>query len=378
MPIECLRKRSYGREVCPSACATALDGAPWRYVRVERGAPPPPRDRRTIDVAILDMNHGWPNLGHDSVVHAVQDAVCDLVPHLLRHDLAVRAISFEVRRDLRLPEPPNGRYALYVGTGGPGHLDPRHNDGVSPGSQGIRENPAWEKPLYALFEAIARDESAALVAVCHTFGLVCRWLGAARPVLRGPEKGGKSAGIVESVLTDEALRHPWFARLASRLPDRRRLKILDSRLYDLIPDGGRLPDGAVAIGFEALGIGGPPGDALTMMEVARDREGVMPRFFGSNHHPEVVNAARLMSVLQRKFDEGEVSRDWYEERRKTLEASFPDERADRRLHLTSDFTILAPVRFFLWRQLRMRLESLGVAPEFHERQVLEAVDRSAS
>ncbi|MEA2327414.1 MAG: hypothetical protein QOE68_2373, partial [Thermoanaerobaculia bacterium] len=40
----------------------------FEYVRVTDSEPPPARDR--IDVAILDMNHAWPNLGHDSLVHA--------------------------------------------------------------------------------------------------------------------------------------------------------------------------------------------------------------------------------------------------------------------------------------------------------------------
>ena len=35
----------------------------FEYVRVTDSEPPPDRDR--IDVAILDMNHAWPNLGHD-------------------------------------------------------------------------------------------------------------------------------------------------------------------------------------------------------------------------------------------------------------------------------------------------------------------------
>ena len=77
--------------------------------------------------------------------------------------------------------------------------------------------------------------------MCHTFGVMCRWLGIADVVLRGPEKGGKSSGIVDNVLTDAALEHPWFSRLARELPDRRRLKILDNRLYDLIPPADGLP-----------------------------------------------------------------------------------------------------------------------------------------
>ena len=378
MPIDCEHKRRFGREACWSACLATEQGGPCTFVRVEGDTEVPASEPRFIDVAVLDMNHGWPNLGHDSTLRAIHDAACDLAPHLLPRGLAVRVISFEVRRDLRIPEPPNGRFSVYVGTGGPGHLDPRLNDGSSPGAQGIRENPAWERPLFDLFEAIRVDESAALVAVCHTFGLMCRWLGIADPVLRGPDKGGKSAGILENILTDEALVHPWFARLSRQVPEGRRIRILDSRLYDLIPVPARFPDGATAIGYETLGVGGPRGEAVTMLEIARDRDGVMPRVFASNHHPEVVNAFQLFQILHRKYKRGEVPHEWFEERRKTLEESLPDEKTERRLHLTSDFTVLGPIRFHLHRQVRRRLESMGIEPAFHERDVVADVDRALS
>ena len=183
----------------------------------------PPPDERTIDVAILDMNHGWPNLGHDSIVHAVQDAACDLAPVLEPAGLRIRALSFEVRQRHMIPEPPGGRFAIYVGTGGPGDIDPYRNDGTGAGTQGIREDPAWERRLFALFDRIRDSPDAALLAVCHSFGVMCRWSAIAQPVLRPAEKGGKSAGILENVLTEEGARHPWFRQLAEELPDHRRL-----------------------------------------------------------------------------------------------------------------------------------------------------------
>jgi len=232
------------------------------------------------------------------------------------------------------------------------------NDGLSEGSQGIREDPAWEPRLFALFDAIRASESAALLSVCHTFGVMCRWLGAADAVLRGPEKGGKSAGVVENILTDAALAHPWFSRFSEALPDRRRLFALDNRLYDLVPRGP-LPAGVTAISYEALGKGGPAGDALTMMEVARDEAGVMPRIFGVNHHPEIVNRARLLVTLERQFERGDVAREWYEERRKTLTEPVADTWGDRLIHLTSSYTFMAPLRFHLYKQARLRGDALG-------------------
>ena len=62
-----------------------------------------------------------------------------------------------------------------LGTGGPGHVDPAFNDGGD-GSQGIVESPAWESPLFTLFDAVRAHPDAALIGICHTFGVMSRWL----------------------------------------------------------------------------------------------------------------------------------------------------------------------------------------------------------
>jgi hypothetical protein len=366
MPIACRNKLRFGKESCVTDCPVARPGSPFLSVRVEGADGVPPADERTIDVAILDMNYGWPNLGHDSLVHAVMDAACDILPGLEENGLRIRVVSYEIRRSGMIPEGPRGRYALYLGTGGPGHLDPRGNDGVSAGSQGIQEDPSWEARLFRLFDAIRDDEEAALLSVCHTFGVMCRWAGVARAVLRSPAKGGKSAGIQENLLTEEALRHPWFRQLAEELPDGRRLRVVDHRLFDLIPVPGGARDGVIPIGREARGVGGPAGDALTMMEFARDRGGVMPRVFGVNHHPEIVDRARQLMLLRQKLERGEVTPGWFEERARIMSETDPDDARDRLLHLTSDYTLLGPLRFYLYRQVRERSEALGLPLEVYD------------
>lgn len=370
MPLACRYKLHYGKEFCANECPATAPGGPFRYVRVERPEDVPPVEERAIDVAVLDMNHGWPNMGHDSLVHAVRDAVCDLLPVLDDAGLFLRLQSHEVRLKHMVPEPPGGRFSLYVGTGGPGHIDPRENDGVSEGSQGIREDPGWEPRLFALFDKIKADENAALLAVCHTFGVLCRWSGAARPVFRGPEKGGKSTGILENVLTPEARAHPWFSRFSADLPDGLRLRVVENRLFDLLPAPGGLPGGVTPIGYEA-GPGGAPGEALTMMELARDPAGVMPRVFGVNHHPEIVDRFRQMMLLRQKRDRGEVTEGWFEERALILTTNYPDEDSDQRLHVTSDYTLLGPLRFHVHRQVRLRAEALGLRADVHEDRLLD-------
>jgi hypothetical protein len=347
-------------------------GGIFQYARVEEPDALPPADERIVDVAVLDLNCGWPNLGHDALVHTVLEIACDLLPVLTETGLAVRAVSFAVRDHQMLPEPPGGRFAVYIGTGGPGHIDPHENDGQSPGSQGVRENPAWERHAFDLFDAIHDDPDAALLAVCHTFGVLCRWSGAARPVLRSEAKG-KSSGVLENVLTPEGRDHPWFSRLAGSLADGRHLRIVDSRLYDLIPGPATFIPGFIPIGFETGPDGRSPGEAMTMMELARDRGGVMPRIFGVNHHPEIGDRSRQHMLLNQKWERGEVTREWYEERLEMITRTYPGEDSDQRLHRTSIFTLLAPLRFHLERQVRLRAEALGQPIELHEDQMFDEV-----
>jgi hypothetical protein len=341
----------------------------FECARVECAEDLPAADPRIVDVAVLDMNHGWPNLGHDCLIHSLLDASRELLPVTAETGLRVRALSFDVRRCGMIPELPGRRLSLYLGTGGPGHIDPYENDGVSEFSQGVREDPSWQAPLYQLFDRIAADESAALLAVCHTFGVMCHWSGLARPVLRGPEKGGKSTGVLENVLDPKACEHPWFRRFDGELDDHGRLRVLDNRLFDLIPGHETFHTGTLPVGWETLGVGGPPGDAITMIEFARDGGGLMPRVFGVNHHPEIVNRARQLVILEEKLERGEVSEQWVAERREILTRSYPGESSEHLLQLTSDYTLLRPLRFHLWRQVRLRAESLGFAVDLHEDQV---------
>ena len=164
MPLECAFKQRHGRQFCVTDCPASAPCGTFEYVRVERPEDVPAADPHAIDVAVLDMNHGWPNLGHDSLVHAIMDSSCETIGALEDAGLRVRVLSFDVRRSGVLPEGPGGRYSLYVGTGGPGHIDPRQNDGVAPFAQGVRENPAWEEPAFRLFDAIRASEEAALLA----------------------------------------------------------------------------------------------------------------------------------------------------------------------------------------------------------------------
>lgn len=315
----------------------------FEFAMATEGVPPAAHDR--IDIALLDMHHGWPNVGHDSLVRAVLEIAEESREALTASGAKVRVISYDVRARMLLPEA-GSRFALYIGTGGPGHLDPRFNDGVSEFSQGIREDPAWETPLFRLFDAIHARPDAALIAVCHSFGLLCRWAGVASPVLREE----KSSGVPVNVLSDDGRRHPWFTDFAAQLPDGRHFRVVDSRLFDLIATDTRDAD--------CLAFASDNSNALTMVELARDPAGVMPRILGMNHHPEIIDREHVLAVLEEKRRHQDVSDDWYEERARTMRDLFHGE-VERQSRLTSEYTLTGPLRFHVRRLIAERCEVDG-------------------
>ncbi len=306
---------------------TEAPPARFEFVRVERAADIPARDPLAVDVAVLDMNHGLPNVGHHAIVALVREVAREQDERLADGGRRVRVLSYAVRHRLMVPEH-DGRHRLYLGTGGPGHLDPRRNR-EDRGEAEIREDPSWEAPLWRLFDAIVADESTALYGVCHTFGLLCRWSGAAQPVLRGDDKGGKMTGVGIDVLTPDALAHPWFGRLREHLPDGNRAPVLESRYYDLVP-AGTLPAGATAIAFEAALDGAGTGDAMTMVEFARDRATGLPRVFAVNNHPEIGAADRVSALLADLLARGAMTPEVFAARSAIL-PTLREDRAEHRL-----------------------------------------------
>ena len=58
--------------------------------------------------------------------------------------------------------------------------------------------------------------------------------------------------------------------------------------------------------------------------------------------------------------------EWAAERREALTRGYPDEDSDARLRLTSDYTLLGPLRLHVQRQVRLRTEALGFRVDLHE------------
>jgi hypothetical protein len=141
------------------------------------------------------------------------------------------------------------------------------------------------------------------------------------------------------------MKHPWFEQFAGALPDGQHFRVVDNRLFDLVLEsaGKILP-----IAFDA------EGSSLTMVELARDSGGTMPRFLGVNHHPEIIDREHIMQVLDEKLAHGEVTDQWYGERTTTMRDLFRGEN-ERQSRLTSHYTLLAPLRFHLERVIRERV-----------------------
>lgn len=352
-----------------SESATAETSHRFEFVRIGHQGDVPPPDEKAIDVAVLDMHHGRPNLSHDSVVDAIRTISGYFDPFLGGAGLTLRVLSYDVRGTKMLPELAGGRFSLYIGTGGPGHFDPRRNDGEQPWSHGVRDSLSWETPLFKLFESIAENYSSVLVGICYTFGLLCRWSGVATPRVRGGEKGGRSSGARENILSLEAGSHPWFARFSRELGSTR-FRVLEDRVFDLAPT--MFPEGITPLAWEPADPG-VVSDAVTMIEFARDVHMVMPRIWGMQFHPEVVDRKHALSIVEKKRLRGEVSDDWYRERIASLSSRLAREDFQQILRTTAQYTFLLPLEYHIARLIRLRRETLGYTQNFEEDQMLREV-----
>ncbi len=330
----------------PFRPAELYDDPGLGFARVVRPGDEPPPVPGVVDVAVLDMHHGFANLGHESIVDTLLEIARTERIRIGAGAPGLRVVSFDVRRRLAVPSDPR-RYRLAVGTGGPGAIDPAENDGVSSGSQGVREDPSWEPGLFRYFDDVLADPSLHLLGICHTFGLLCRWSHVAVSILRGEAKGGKSTGVVGNVLTGAAREHPWFSELW-RWSRAGRIDVLDSRLYDLVPTGN---GHGLRLAFEAISGTASPGNAVTMIEMARDDDGVAPRVWGVNFHPEIGDRGLQRTRLDRLAARGEVTPEWVDERRRALDLWNASEAAERGLQRTSAFAFEGPLRRIVARLL---------------------------
>jgi hypothetical protein len=177
-------------------------------------------------------------------------------------------------------------------------------------------------------------------------------------VRRGAERGGKSVGVRYNDLLPAGQAHPWFSRFASDLRDGTRFPVLDNRLYDLVPTG-TAPPGVRLLAVDCDASGAAT-DAVTMVEVAGATGDGVPRILGVNHHPEIVNRHRQIALLEKKRARGGVNETWFNERWAALTGQVEDDADDHLLHLTSNYTLMGPIRAALHREVQLRAAALGV------------------
>lgn len=205
-----------------------------------------------LDVALLETS-GAASPACAAMVEVVETAAALA---LASPAPALRLISFDAARG-EFPEP--GRFQLHLAAGEPGTP---HPDG-------------HEARCAELLDAIVGDDATAMLATGGLFDLVCRWAGVGAVRMRAERVRGPSV----TRLSREAMQHPWFTQFAHELPDHQHFLALDDRITDVIlEDAGK----TVPVAFEASGA-----SALTMLEIARDREGSMPRFLAMTHHPQL-------------------------------------------------------------------------------------------
>ena len=351
MPIACRLKRTRGSHFCNGDCPVAAQPSAFEVVRIEQPSDAPAADPSAVDVAVLDMNHGWaepgPRLaGPRRAGRGLRRAAGSRQPPACACACSRSTCAAAAWCPSRPP-----RFALYLGTGGPGHLDPHLNDGESPGSQGMRRGPVLGGAhLRALRRHPAPRPTRRCSAVCHTFGVMCRWSGAAESVLRAAAEGRQERGHPRE-RAHAGGAGPPLVRAAWPTSCRSGGACAWSTTgCSTSSPAARCRAGAMPIGFETLGLGGPPGDGAHHDGVrARRRGDVMPRVFGVNHHPEIVDR------VAPAHDPGAEARARRGHRRVVrrphadARASTRTTRQRPRLHLTSDFTLLGPLRFHLYR-----------------------------
>ncbi len=153
------------------------------------------RTETTINVAILDLYNGEPNLG----MHAIERFLLNGRAHF-----SGRSFTWTVFDVRRLAEVPDLSFDLYISSGGPG----------SP-FEGV--GSAWEHAYFNWVDAVWRHNNAHradgdakhVLFICHSFQLMCRHFGVAEVT----ERQSPSFGVFPVHPTHAGLHDPLFQGL---------------------------------------------------------------------------------------------------------------------------------------------------------------------
>ncbi|MVT09247.1 type 1 glutamine amidotransferase [Chitinophaga tropicalis] len=218
-------------------------------------------------VAVLDMYEQVPNEG----MRCIREVLTD---YAAKHALQLEFHEFEVRVQQQFPDL---SYDIYISTGGPGSpLD-------SEGSE-------WEKQYFNLMEELMEwnntaEEKKPILLICHSFQLMCRYLGLGNVCRRRSPAFGifpvhkTSAGEEEPVFTE--LPEPYY--------------IVDSRNWQVIELNYERME---AIGARVLAI------EKERPHVPLERATMAIRFsdhcIGTQFHPEADATGMRMYLMQQE------------------------------------------------------------------------------
>ncbi|MEZ4699888.1 MAG: hypothetical protein R2834_06130 [Rhodothermales bacterium] len=159
------------------------------------------RTESPINVAILDLYNGEPNLG----MHAIERFLLNGRAHYSGRSFTWK--TFDVRRRSEVPDL---SYDLYISSGGPG----------SP-FEGV--GTAWEDAYFSWLDRLwtfneshrAEGRARHVLFICHSFQLMCRHFGVAEVTRRRSESFGvfpvnpTSAGVQDPLF--QGLGDPFYA-----------------------------------------------------------------------------------------------------------------------------------------------------------------------
>ena len=195
MPLDCQHKVRFGRQSCVTACPAIAPFGIFSYARVERAEDLPAASDQAIDVR--DPRHEprlaqpgprlarprRPRRGLRPAGAARGHGPADARPLLRRAPVAARCPRRRADASRSTSAP-----------AAPATSTPARTTGSPSGARGSARIPPGKRPTFRLFDAIRADETAALLGVCHTFGVMCRWSGAARARAAGQRPRARARG----------------------------------------------------------------------------------------------------------------------------------------------------------------------------------------
>lgn len=224
-------------------------------------------EKKTIKVAVIDMNNGSPNQGMRGIQEILQQ-------YRSKNSLEVSYDIFDIRQKNEVPDL---RYDVYISSGGPG-------------SPYEGEQEQWEHDFFSLLDQIEEHNAAQeckkyVFLICHSFQLACRKYRLGKVTRRK----SNAFGIFPVSLTGDGLSEELF----SGLPDP--FYSVDSRDWQVIePD----PVDFKAKGAKILAI------EKERPHVALERCIMAIRFsdymIGTQFHPEADPVGMKMYLLQKE------------------------------------------------------------------------------